>query len=104
MAYKLISLDMDGVVFKDTNFWLELHKVLGTLEEGTKLTKKYLKTDYEKLKNEVIGRLWKGKDATEYYKLVKCKFIMISSFYQNYTIHFINQRSPVTGLLNLRTG
>ena len=26
MAYKLICFDLDGVIFKDINFWIELHK------------------------------------------------------------------------------
>ena len=30
----LICFDMDGVIFEHRNFWLELHKVFGTLEEG----------------------------------------------------------------------
>ncbi len=70
MAYKLICFDMDGVIFKDVNFWLELHKKFGTLEEGIKLTEKYLHSNYEKLVEEVVVKLWKGKDAKPYYKLV----------------------------------
>lgn len=70
MKYKLICLDMDGVIFEHNNFWMELHRELGTLEEGYELTKKYLKTDYRKLVDEVVGRLWKGKEAGYYYKLV----------------------------------
>ena len=61
---------MDGVIFKDVNFWMELHKVFGTLEEGQKLTKKYLHTDYNKLVEEVVIKLWKGKDSKPYYELV----------------------------------
>ena len=61
---------MDGVIFKDVNFWMELHKVFGTLEEGKELTKKYLHTDYNKLVEEVVIKLWKGKDSKPYYELV----------------------------------
>ena len=70
MKYKLICFDMDGVIFKDINFWMELHKSFGTLEEGEILTKKYLDTNYEKLVEEVVGKLWKGKDAKLFYELV----------------------------------
>ena len=42
MSFKLICLDMDGVLLKDVNFWLELHKKFGTFEEGKVLTEKYL--------------------------------------------------------------
>ncbi len=68
---ELVVFDMDGVICEHFNFWLELHKVWGTLEEGKELTKKYLKTDYCKLVQEVIGRLWADKPAQPYYSLVK---------------------------------
>lgn len=61
---------MDGVLVSAHNFWLELHKAFGTLEEGTQLTKAYLTTDYNKLVEEVVGRLWRGRDAKPYYELV----------------------------------
>ncbi len=61
---------MDGVIFEHKNFWLELHKVLGTLEEGTKLTNQYLHSDYAKLVEEVVHKLWKGKDAAPYFQLI----------------------------------
>ncbi len=66
----LICFDLDGVIFEAKNFWLELHKALGTLEEGLKLTAHYLHTDYPQLVKEVVGRLWKGKDAAPYYQLI----------------------------------
>ena len=62
---------MDGVIFEHKNFWLELHKALGTLEEGTTLTDKYLHSNYAKLVEEVVHKLWKGKDATPYFKLIQ---------------------------------
>ena len=61
---------MDGVLVDAHNFWLELHKAFGTLEEGTRLTKAYLTDDYAKLVEEVVGRLWRGHDAKPYYELV----------------------------------
>ncbi|USN45060.1 MAG: HAD family phosphatase [Candidatus Woesearchaeota archaeon] len=70
MTFKLICFDMDGVLFDQRNFWMEVHKVFGTLEEGKVLTETYLHADYEKLIEEVIGRLWLGRDATPYYELV----------------------------------
>jgi len=68
---KLIVFDMDGIIFEHTNFWLELHKVYGTYNEGIELTNRYLKTNYQKLVDEVVGRLWKGKDIDKYLKLIK---------------------------------
>ena len=71
MTYKLICFDLDGVFFKDINFWMELHKAFGTSEEGKRLTELYLKTDYDRLVEEVVVKLWKGMDAKPYFDLVK---------------------------------
>ena len=70
MEFKLIAFDMDGVLFKDVKFWLELHKRLGTYEEGVILTKRLLHSDYDGLIKEVVQRLWAGKDAKRYYELI----------------------------------
>ena len=70
MVYKLLCLDMDWVIFKDVNFWMELHKSFGTFEEGKILTEKYLNTNYSKLVEEVVVNLWKGKDSALYFDLV----------------------------------
>ncbi len=70
MTYKLICFDLDGVIFQDVNFWMELHTKFGTLEEGKRLTKEYLHHNYDKLVEEVVIKLWKGKDAKPYYELV----------------------------------
>ncbi|MFC1697430.1 HAD family hydrolase [Nanoarchaeota archaeon] len=67
---KLIIFDMDGVIFEKTNFWFDLHEKYGTYRDGKELTDRYLKSNYQKLVDEVVGRLWKGKDANELYKLI----------------------------------
>ncbi|MBN1645807.1 HAD family phosphatase [Candidatus Woesearchaeota archaeon] len=70
---KLVVFDMDGVIFKDKNFWMLLHKAYGTYEEGKELTDKYLHSDYEMLAKEVVGRLWKGKSFQPYMDLVNSR-------------------------------
>ena len=70
MQYKLVCFDVDGVIFEDVNFWIELHKKFGTLKQGVTLTKKYLHSDYNKLVKEVVVKLWQGKDTKPYYDLV----------------------------------
>lgn len=67
---KLICFDMDGVLFRVHNFWMKLHEVLDTLEEGRKLTDKYLLTDYDKLVEKVVHKLWRGKPAQLYLDLI----------------------------------
>lgn len=61
---------MDGVICEDVNFWMKLHEKFGTLEKGKILTDKYRLTDYKKLVEEVVVKLWKGKDAKPYFDLV----------------------------------
>lgn len=68
--YQLVCFDLDGVIFQGDNFWLRLHEQLGTLEEGKRLTQTLLYTDYDKLVEEVVKKLWKGKHAKPYVDLV----------------------------------
>ncbi len=70
MKMKLVVFEMDGVLFRHTDFWLELHKKLGTYEQSKKLTEKYLYDDYRKLMGEVIEKLWKGRDAKLFFELI----------------------------------
>ncbi len=69
--YKLICLDVDGVLVEGRDFWMDAHKAFGTYDQGKALTKKYLHNDYQKLVEEVVHKLWKGKDATPFLELVK---------------------------------
>ncbi len=68
---RLICLDMDGVLAVPRNFWMELHHTYGTEAEGKELTARYLRTDYPRLIQEVVGRLWKGKPQEPYLRLVR---------------------------------
>ncbi|MBN2111492.1 HAD family phosphatase [Candidatus Woesearchaeota archaeon] len=71
MKYKLIVFDMDGVIFTDDNFWSRMHYKYDTVDEGFRLTEKYLKTDVKKLADEVIGKLWKGNSAEGFFELIE---------------------------------
>lgn len=68
---RLICLDMDGVLTQWNNFWLRLHDAWGTHEEGYALTQQYLRTDYARLMQEVLDRLWVGKELEPYQRLVE---------------------------------
>ena len=71
MTKRLVCFDMDGVIFRERNFWMELHKAYGTLEQGKVLTEKYLHSDYDRLVEEVVVKLWKGKESKIYFDLVE---------------------------------
>ncbi len=88
---------MDGVIFKDVNFWMELHKKFGTLEEGIQLTEKYLLTDYPKLVEEVVSRLWKGKDAKHYFDLINSLEYLPGV---KKTFDFIHQNGLVSAIIS----
>lgn len=94
---KLICFDMDGVIFKDINFWMELHKKFGTLEQGKELTKKYLHTNYDRLVEEIVVKLWKGKDAKPYYDLVNSIEYLPSV---KDVFSFIKKRDYITAIIS----
>ena len=71
MKFKLIVFDMDGVILIVDNFWNKMHYKYNTVDEGFKLTEKYLKTDIKKLADEVIGKLWQGKSAEGFFELME---------------------------------
>ncbi len=71
MKYSLICFDMDGVIFSHSNTWKKIHELFGTLDKGARLEKKYLKTDYPRLVDEVVNKLWKGRYAKPYYEMIK---------------------------------
>jgi phosphoserine phosphatase len=66
----LVMFDMDGVIFRGKNFWLELHQAFGTQVQGIASADKYLSSNYDRLVQIVAGNLWKGRPADTYYSLV----------------------------------
>jgi len=69
-AMRLVCFDMDGVIFPIYNFWFELHKAWGTIDQGQKLTEKFLHSDYQALVQAVVINLWQGKDYKTFISLV----------------------------------
>lgn len=67
---KVIVLDMDGVIFREKNFWIKMHELLSTKDIGTNLTIKHLRNNYQKLVRKVL-KLWRGKTAGPYLSYVK---------------------------------
>lgn len=96
MKYKLIAFDMDGVLIQGENFWMNVHDALKTTQNGKVLTKKHLRTNYKKLVEEVM-KLWKGKDAKPYYKLVKSVKYMRGV---KKTINEIKKRGIITAIIS----
>jgi phosphoserine phosphatase len=70
---ELAIFDMDGVIFEGNNFWLDLHLAYGTAEAGVALADRFIGSDYGRLAGLVAGRLWKGREATPFNRLVAAR-------------------------------
>lgn len=66
---KLAVFDMDGVLFRGENFWLDLHKALGTEKYALELWDELGDRDYVLL-SEKTARHWKGLDRKKYDQLI----------------------------------
>mgnify|MGYP001608676915 CR=1 FL=1 len=67
---KLVLFELEGCIFDVEDFWMELHKVYGTMREGRILTQRYQKTNNARLVDLVINGLWKKKNAMYLYHLI----------------------------------
>jgi phosphoserine phosphatase len=65
-----VVFDMDGVLFEGSNFWLELHRALGTERSALDLADRYMTSDYPRLATLTATRLWKGRPAKPMVDLV----------------------------------
>ena len=63
--------DMDGVIFEGKNFWLELHCIYGTEQQGLELAAKLMESDYQLMSLITVEELWKGMPAEPFLNLVK---------------------------------
>lgn len=70
MNQKLIIFDMDGVIFEGKNFWLELHKLMGTEKQAWQLWNGLGKKDFQELSNITAMKLWRNKSSSTFKKLI----------------------------------
>lgn len=61
---------MDGMIFQSKNLWMELHRRWETYEQGKRLTKELLYTNFPLLLQKVVGELWMGKPENAYLNLI----------------------------------
>ncbi len=69
MTRQLMILDMDGVIYRGHNFWLELHHILGTQDAALDMWHRMGLSDYETLSRQT-AKLWQGRSAAPYFRLV----------------------------------
>lgn len=69
-SLQAVVFDMDGVIFEGENFWLDLHREYGTERQALQLAERYLTADYALLARVTAKRLWRGRPAAPYFRLV----------------------------------
>lgn len=69
---RLLVCDMDGVIFQGANFWLDLHRALGTDDEALQLWERMGRTRYRVLSRKTAA-LWRGLSAEPYFELVRSR-------------------------------
>lgn len=72
---KLLVCDMDGVLFRGKNFWLDLHKLIGTSQFALALWDRFGSDDYRKL-SELTAEHWRGRLAEPYLELCRTRSAM----------------------------
>lgn len=68
---KIVLFELEGCIFDIDDFWMEMHKIYGTMREGKILTQRYQKTNNARLVDLVINGLWKKKNAMYLYHLIE---------------------------------
>ena len=67
---KLFIFDMDGVIFHEHNFWLDLHLDYKMPIETLLYYKKNKNLDYKGTFQFMVNKYWKGLSATKYFNLI----------------------------------
>ncbi len=68
---ELVVFDMDGTLFKGANFWLDMHKSYGNMEEAFKYFQENKNRSYNDVFKEMSAFFWHNVDAALYLELVK---------------------------------
>ncbi|MBX3616957.1 HAD family hydrolase [Nitrosomonas sp.] len=66
----LVLFDMDGVIFEGKNFWLDLHKAMGTEKQAWQLWEGLGIRDYRKLGELTAKKLWRQKSSDKFWRLI----------------------------------
>jgi phosphoserine phosphatase len=73
LTVDLVMFDMDGVIFQGRNFWLDLHRAMGTEEAAWHLWNTYGQTDYPRLASVTVAEVWCGRSADAFYDLIAAR-------------------------------
>jgi HAD superfamily phosphoserine phosphatase-like hydrolase len=67
---ELVLFDMDGVIFEGINFWLDLHKRMGTEKQAWQLWNGLGTKDYGRLSAITAKNLWRNKSSEQFWQLI----------------------------------
>lgn len=70
---RLVLFDMDGVIFEGKNFWLDLHRLMGTEKQAWQLWSGLGTHQYERLSILTAQRLWIGRPAGPFWELISSR-------------------------------
>jgi phosphoserine phosphatase len=71
MSIKLFIFDMDGVIFKEKNFWLDMHKAYGIDDAAYEYYLANFRRSYRDTFGYMAEMFWKGRDTGIYFDLIK---------------------------------
>ena len=66
---RLVLFDMDGVIFEGKNFWLDLHKLMGTEKQAWQLWKGLGTRAYERLSDRT-AKIWQNQSSEHFWRLI----------------------------------
>ncbi|HEY4325854.1 MAG TPA: HAD family hydrolase [Mucilaginibacter sp.] len=70
MTIKLFIFDMDGVIFKEKNFWLDMHRAYKLTDTAYTYYRANYSRDYTGTFAYMANTFWKGRDAEIYFDLI----------------------------------
>ena len=73
LTVDLVMFDMDGVIFQGRNFWLDLHRAMGTEDEAMRLWNAYGQKDYARLAAVTVAEVWIGRAADALHDLITAR-------------------------------
>jgi len=66
---KLVIFDMDGVIFERRNFWLDLHRRMGTEKQAWQLWQGLSNSEYEHLSHRT-AKIWQNRSSEHFWNLI----------------------------------
>lgn len=93
----LVLFDMDGVIFEGKNFWLELHRLMGTEKQAWQLWSGLGAHAYGQLSDLTARNLWRHKSAEQFWRLIAARR-PVAGIEQ--VFHYLNEHKIHTAVIS----